>query len=665
MSKLNSYLFAALLLIGCRFACADDGGNLDPGIFDQIENQFLTVTKTWQDTLEKNATYLFWILGLISMVWRGASLIFRSDRADISEFFAELVRFLVTFGFYLWLLTNGISIATSIIDSFIQMGSTAAGTDSITPSGIVQVAFDLWDKTFAGAKDLDLAEKLAAIIILVVTTVFISLIAVNYLILIISSWIYLYAGVFTLGFGGSNWTSDIALNYFRQIINLGLQLMTMILLVGIAKAVIGTFIDQIHALSLFNFVLLLLVAIVLWMLTNKIPSMVGSISVGSFGNGGAGTFGSGSAIAAMGLAAGTMVAAARKFESAGYEILGASKALNELTKGSSGGDFRKASAIDAVKDFRTPQDYTKPSDQTKKNNFSNFRFKPEAATAGNNAGTGQVNSDTGSLNTQNTNTDNNEVNQNNFNQSSINENNSDINTGTTGNNSGSGSGQANTGTSGNSSGSSQSNTGTTGNNSGSGSGQANTGTSGNTSGSSQSNTGTTGNNSGSRSGQANTGTTGNNSGFSQANPGTNTGTSGNNSGFSQANPGTNTGTFGNNSGFSQANPGTSGNSSNSNGQADSGSTNQPGKTKTLVNALAEVAQEFLRKRTDKFKNRVDNTFGGRVADKIQQKRNNTQQMENTDSPSGNNNFEQQNSKTVDNEIRPATEKKESNNENKN
>ena len=40
-------------------------------------------------------------------------------------------------------------------------------------------------------------------------------------------------------------------------------------------------------------------------------------------------------------------------------------------------------------------------------------------------------------------------------------------------------------------------------------------------------------------------------------------------------------------------------------------------------------------------------------------------MENTDSPSGNNNFEQQNSKTVDNEIRPATEKKESNNENKN
>ena len=48
------------------------------------------------------ATWLFWTLGTISLAWTGGMLILR--KADIGEFFAEFARFILFFGFYLWLL---------------------------------------------------------------------------------------------------------------------------------------------------------------------------------------------------------------------------------------------------------------------------------------------------------------------------------------------------------------------------------------------------------------------------------------------------------------------------------------------------------------------------------------------------------------------------------
>ncbi|MGS0066676.1 type IV secretion system protein, partial [Escherichia coli] len=34
------------------------------------------------------------------------------------------------------------------------------------------------------------------------------------------AWILLYAGVFFLGFGGSRWTSDMAINYYKTVLGL-------------------------------------------------------------------------------------------------------------------------------------------------------------------------------------------------------------------------------------------------------------------------------------------------------------------------------------------------------------------------------------------------------------------------------------------------------------
>ena len=45
-----------------------------------------------------------------------------------------------------------------------------------------------------------------------------AIIAVNMLLLLVSVWLLMYAGIFFLGFGGSRWTSDMAINYYKTVL---------------------------------------------------------------------------------------------------------------------------------------------------------------------------------------------------------------------------------------------------------------------------------------------------------------------------------------------------------------------------------------------------------------------------------------------------------------
>ena len=290
--------------------------------FSIIEQQFKDNAQKWSDVLVQRATWLFFTLGAISLTWTGIQMVFR--KGDITDFFAETVRFILFFGFFLWLLQNGIDIGTSIIDSFVQLGESAGQTGPITPSDVILLAFKLWAETFDSTSKLGGAQLLAGILMLVLTTVFIALIAINFLLLKISVWLYLYAGVFVLGFGGSRWTSDMAVAYFKQLLNIGLQLMTMILMIGIAKDVMGQATAAVASMALFKFVVLLLVAITLFILSNKVPQMVGSIAGGS-GSNGVGAFGGGAVMAATAAMTG-----------AALELAGFAKAVRELKKDSAG-----------------------------------------------------------------------------------------------------------------------------------------------------------------------------------------------------------------------------------------------------------------------------------------------------------------------------------------
>ena len=295
-------------------------------ILDDVQNKFNSAASSWATTLTAKASWLFWVLALISMVWTHGMLLFR--KADLADFYGEFIRFMVFTGFFWWLLTNGPAMAIDIIDSMQTLGGTASGLGGATPSGIVDVGFKLFNTVVQQSSFASPVMSTAGILLATLIITILALIAANMLILLVSGWILAYAGIFYLGFGGCQWTSDIAITYFKTVLNIGVQLMTMVLLVGIGQQFINTYYTQMDVnINLNDMAAMLVAAVVLLVLVNKIPPMIGHIAQSggthALGHG----FGSGSAIAAAGVAGAAAAMASNAVAAGGANIMGGAQAI--------------------------------------------------------------------------------------------------------------------------------------------------------------------------------------------------------------------------------------------------------------------------------------------------------------------------------------------------
>ena len=130
-------LLSVLLVSQTASAAIDQSG-----VLDEVAGRFITQNATWGTTTSTHSTWVFWTVVVISMVWTFGMMALR--KADIGEFFAELVRFTIFTGFFWWLLENGPSFAMDIVNSLRDIGAAAGGvTRTLTPSTPLDIAFDI------------------------------------------------------------------------------------------------------------------------------------------------------------------------------------------------------------------------------------------------------------------------------------------------------------------------------------------------------------------------------------------------------------------------------------------------------------------------------------------------------------------------------------------
>ena len=145
------------------------------------------------------------------------------------------------------------------------------------------------------------------VVALIIAVVF-GVIAAQMVVLLCSSWILIYGGVFYLGFGGSNYTSEIAKNYFKVILAQAMQVFTFCLLIGIGQTEIrnltvglrtsktitvanywwafglgGEPTKQItsETLTLSGMCICLVFAVILVILVSRVPGLVAGVITGS------------------------------------------------------------------------------------------------------------------------------------------------------------------------------------------------------------------------------------------------------------------------------------------------------------------------------------------------------------------------------------------------
>lgn len=250
------------------------------GVLNDVADRFAAASQAWASVITDHATWLFWTLVVISMVWTFGMMALR--KADIGEFFAEFVRFTITTGFFWWLLINGPMFAMSIIDSLRNVAAEASGMSrGLNPSTPIDIAFDILAKAVDSYSVTSPIDNVSIFLTSFAILACMAIVAANVLLALITAWIIAYAGIFVLGFGGSRWTSDIAVNYFRSVAGIALKLMTMTLLVGIAVSIIdGYHTDLSEGAPLDELLVIFVVSLVMVVLINSVPNVIASLIPG-------------------------------------------------------------------------------------------------------------------------------------------------------------------------------------------------------------------------------------------------------------------------------------------------------------------------------------------------------------------------------------------------
>ncbi len=362
MNKSNLYIFSsALILMLFSTSAFADLSYIDPGtgqnVLDQVNQKFANKAKGWKTILEAAATRLFWSLVLISMVWTFGMMILR--KADLGDFFAEFTRFIIFTGFFFWLLTNAVSghnIGGTIIDSMQVLGNQASGQTGSAHGNIVDVAIQIWRQLGQNLSVWDPLDSFMAFVLTLIITIILTIIAVNVLFLLISSWVLLYGGIFLLGFGGARWTTDIAINYYKTVLSVGIQILAMTLIIGIGNEFLNTYHGKMSQslMNLEELVVMLIFAVAFYILAAKIPPMLsGIVTGGGFNSSGVSNYSGGQV---MGAAATSMAVASMGLTKIAGSLSSISSVLGSGKGGNSAVDaFKNASSGAGGEDFSTPR----------------------------------------------------------------------------------------------------------------------------------------------------------------------------------------------------------------------------------------------------------------------------------------------------------------------
>src|SRR6516165_162969 len=196
-------------------------------------------------------------------------------------------------GFFFWLLLHGASFGNAIVSSLRQIGGDAAGTgQAIYPGDLITLGMKVYQQTLTHVNWLQPESIVAPIIIAIIILIVCALIAVNMMLLLCAAWIVLYAGLIFLGFGGCRWTSDMAINYYRTVLGVGVSLMTMQLIIGIGVKFLQDLVASTgNNLDAGQLGILLCATIILAVISHRLPHMVAGMVVGGGHNGAIGGIG--------------------------------------------------------------------------------------------------------------------------------------------------------------------------------------------------------------------------------------------------------------------------------------------------------------------------------------------------------------------------------------
>ena len=236
--KIFCIILFTLLFISITQAFADDSG-LNTTV--QEAASLMNFSSATAENLLAIARNLFIGLATISLAM-GLIRMLLTGESNIGSLMAHIAKWIIYVGIFTWMLTslNTVSfIPKIIVNSFVAIGGKMGpnpaeiSPDDLLASGIRIYGIIVERGWNAGWGDF-VGLTFIGILILVVIAITAGCITVA----IVEMHLLISGGAILLGFGGFEYTRDIALSYIRYAISVGMKLLTILLVYSIAIKVI-------------------------------------------------------------------------------------------------------------------------------------------------------------------------------------------------------------------------------------------------------------------------------------------------------------------------------------------------------------------------------------------------------------------------------------------
>ncbi len=282
----TSLLLALIAAVPASHALATNN------FLDQVVDTYQSKTSAWEGVLQNFALNLFWTLAIIEFIWSSLKLAIKG--ADLSEFLAELLNRILYIGFFLTLLLNSSAWSTAIVNSFRQAGSAAVsaagGTGGIAPSNVLDAGWLILKQVVASMSLWDPGDSMIIALAALVILISFAFMTALMIIALVESYFIISSGVILMGFGGSQWTNQFAINTIRYAVSVGAKLFMVQLVIGLGQSIIQDWATQMQTTNFGTDDVLMIAAasIVFVVITKAIPDMVqGLINGSSLATGGA------------------------------------------------------------------------------------------------------------------------------------------------------------------------------------------------------------------------------------------------------------------------------------------------------------------------------------------------------------------------------------------
>lgn len=256
---------------------------VNTGVLDQVLQEFLQALQRDYTRIEALAEGLFYYLAGMQIV---ISAIWMMFKGDIQEAFVKTLQIFFTLSVFYTLVLFGGLWMPQLINGFIAMGTTSSGISSLTPSSVmgqgISIGFAIMDNFSHWGWVTHPFGSLLSCAILIAIIILYALLAAEIAIILIKSYVLVSLSGLMFAFGANEAVRPIAMNYFKAVMGIGLQLLVFYLIMGVGVRIgqdwahlIGQAASQ-HELK--PFLVVMAAVIVFYMIVKNVPPFIAGLS---------------------------------------------------------------------------------------------------------------------------------------------------------------------------------------------------------------------------------------------------------------------------------------------------------------------------------------------------------------------------------------------------